>query len=271
MWTGSESALADLPAESACTAISSSAVAELGSLLYACGSETKSVRFRKGTDVVIAGSRSKSLYINHDGWLYGYKILHNGGRQVVKFVLPGELFGLQSLTFATSLYSIATVTPCTLSKVPVALINRMAGRNAKLTRALLHAAVAEAAILGEHLINAGRRSAYGRVGHFLLELFVRLKRGGWTEDMSFDMPLTQELIGDALGLSPVHVNRTLRSLRDDKLIALHGRHVTLRDFAALCGLSDFEGSYLGDQTAAHDRATSAAAGGAQAIALRTAS
>jgi CRP-like cAMP-binding protein len=102
----------------------------------------------------------------------------------------------------------------------------------------------EAAILGERLTNAGRRSAYERVSHLMLELFVRLSAAGLARDMSFRMPLTQELIGDALGLTTIHVNRTLRSLRRDGLISIQGKRVTLLDPERLSLLSDFDRSYL---------------------------
>lgn len=214
-------------------------------LLFACRGTTKTMRFRKCRDVIVAGNVQPFLYVNHDGWLSRYKILHNGCRQIVNFVLPGEIFGLPACAFGNSLYSVATITECSLSTVPIEIVSIAVERNPELSKALLLAAIGEAAILGERLIDTARRSAYGRVSHFLLELFVRLERSGQTDNLSFDMPLTQEVIGDALGLSPVHVNRTLRALRDDKLIALDGKRVTLRDFDALCRLSDFEQSYLG--------------------------
>jgi CRP-like cAMP-binding protein len=229
-------------------------------LLCDCGSATKTIRFRKGRDVIVAGSRPQFLYVNHDGWLLRYKILHDGRRQIVNFVLPGEVFGLQACVFSHSLYSVATITEAVLSTIPIEVIGRMVEHNAGLSKALLCSAVWEAAILGEHLIDTARRTAYGRVSHFLLELFVRLKQGGHTDDTSFAMPLTQEVIGDALGLSPVHVNRTLRALRDDKLIVLDGKRLTLLDFAALCRVSDFEASYLGGNVGPRRRVMSASAG-----------
>lgn len=215
-------------------------------LLFECRGATKTTRFRKCRDVIVAGNVQPFLYVNHDGWLSRYKILHNGCRQIVNFVLPGEIFGLPACAFGNSLYSVATITQCSLSTVPIEVVAVAVEQNPELSKALLLAAIGEAAILGERLIDTARRSAYGRVSHFLLELFVRLERSCQTDNLSFDMPLTQEVIGDALGLSPVHVNRTLRALRDDKLIALDGKRVTLRDFDALCRLSDFEQSYLGD-------------------------
>lgn len=216
-------------------------------LLFECRGATKTMRFHKCRDVIVAGNVQPFLYVNHDGWLSRYKILHNGSRQIVNFVLPGEIFGLPACAFGTSLYSVATITECSLSTVPIEIVTVAVERNPELSKALLLAAIGETAILGERLIDTARRSAYGRVSHFLLELFVRLERSGQTDNRSFDMPLTQEVIGDALGLSPVHVNRTLRALRDDKLIALDGKRVTLREFGALCRLSDFDPSYLGDR------------------------
>jgi CRP-like cAMP-binding protein len=220
-------------------------------LLFECQSAAKTARFRKGRDVIVAGTRPQFLYVNDDGWLSRYKILHNGSRQIVNFVLPGEIFGLQACVFHKSLYSVATITDTTLSAIPAEIVGKVVERNAKLSRTLFWSAVREAAILGEHLIDTARRSAYGRVSHFLLELFVRLRQAGRTDGMSFQMPLTQELIGDALGLSPVHVNRTLRALRGDRLIALDGKRVILLDFAMLCRLSDFEASYLGETIGTH--------------------
>src|SRR5262252_5698077 len=115
-----------------------------------------------------------------------------------------------------------------------------------LGKALLWSATCEAAIVAEHLIDAAQRSAYQRISHLLLELFVRLKGAGLADGMSFDMPLTQELIGDALGLTTVHVNRTIRSLREDGLIKMSNKCVTILDFEAWSQVSNFDNSYLGE-------------------------
>jgi CRP-like cAMP-binding protein len=103
---------------------------------------------------------------------------------------------------------------------------------------------AEAAMYAEHLINVGRRSARERVAHFLLELLVRLQAIGLADERAYRMPLTQELVGDALGLSVPHVNRTLRRLREDDLISLDGQLVVIKDLEALATLADFEKGYL---------------------------
>jgi CRP-like cAMP-binding protein len=201
---------------------------------------------RKNTDVVVAGRHYAMLFVNHDGWLYRYKILRNGDRQIVDFILPGQIFGLQACLFKASLYSTATITDASISSMPLAVIDRAFEGDSDLAKALFWSAVCEAAIVGEHLIDAARRSAYERVAHLLLELFVRLKMTGRVDDMSFSVPLTQELIGDALGLTTVHVNRTLRALRDDGLIETRNRWVRIVDFDALSSVADFDNSYLGE-------------------------
>ena len=230
------------------SALSSLAVRKLicGESNFDHGLQGEIKHIRKNKDIVVAGNHYEALFVNHDGWLFRYKILHNGDRQILDFILPGQIFGLQACLFKASLYSVATITEASLSSIPLDAIDRVFERTPTLAKALFWSALCESAIVSEHLINTGRRSAYERVSHLLLELFVRLKSAGLTDDMSFKMPLTQELIGSALGLTTVHVNRTLRSLREDKLIAIDGMCVTILDFDALSLLSDFDNSYLGE-------------------------
>jgi CRP-like cAMP-binding protein len=129
----------------------------------------------KNKDLVVAGRPCRTFFINHNGWLFRYKILHNGDRQIVDFILPGQIFGLQACFFKASLYSIATATDASVSAIPLEAVDSVFERNLPLAKALFWSAVCEAAIVGEHLIDAARRSACERVSHLMLELFVRLK------------------------------------------------------------------------------------------------
>jgi len=208
------------------------------------GQGVRNISVRKNKDILVSGKHYECVYVNHDGWLSRYKILHNGSRQIIDFVLPGQIFGMQACMFNKSLYSVAAITDSSLSAIPFAMIDAVFDRNPRLAKAMFWSAGYEAAILAEHLIDAARRSAYERISHLLLELFVRLQAAGMTNGMSFEAPLTQEVIGDALGLTTVHVNRTVRALREDKLIAIEGKLVTILDFEALSLISDFENSYL---------------------------
>ena len=125
---------------------------------------------RKNKDVVVAGRHYGTVFVNHDGWLFRYKILHNGDRQIVDFVLPGQIFGLQACLFKASLYSTTAITDASVSSIPLDVIDQVFDRNPELAKALFWSAVCEAAIVGEHLIDTACRSAYERVAHLLLEL-----------------------------------------------------------------------------------------------------
>jgi CRP-like cAMP-binding protein len=214
-------------------------------LIAAAGHSVRTLIARRNTDLLLAGKRYRSIYVNHRGWPLRYKILHSGSRQIIDFILPGQVFGIQACVFNSALYSVATITETVLSEIPFDIVDAIFERSHNLAKALFLSAATESAIVGEHLIDAARRSAYERVAHLLLELFVRLKSTGQVNGMSFEMPLTQELIGDAVGLTTVHVNRTMRALREDKLIAITRQKVTILDFEGLSLLSDFENSYLG--------------------------
>lgn len=224
----------------------------LGHLLE-CVPAVRTVRFARGKHVVIAGDTIRCFYVNHDGWLFRYKILHNGGRQIVDFVLPGEVFALQACLFKASLYSVATVTPTSLSAIPRDMIDGIFAQNSHFSKAIFYCVMREAARNIEHLTDAARRSAYERLGHLLLELYVRLRMAGLVEGASFYMPLTQDLLADALGLTTIHVNRTLRILREDNFLRIENKRITILNFEALSSLCDFEPSYLGEYNCALSR------------------
>jgi CRP-like cAMP-binding protein len=243
---GAESGSVEMPPHATRSTAARLEPLSAGNLLGTGIHGVRTSRVKKGRDVVISGFHSRCIYVNHDGWLVRYKILRNGSRQVVNFILPGEVFGLPACLFQRALYSVSTITEVRLSTVPFDVVDDIFEQRPEVARALFWSTACEAAILGEHLIDAARRSAYQRVSHLLLELFGRLSRGHFTGEMTFAIPLTQELIADALGLSAVHVNRTLRALREDKLIAMNGRSITILDFEALSSLVDFEGAYLSD-------------------------
>lgn len=218
--------------------------------LLECVPAVRTVRVGRGRHVVIAGDTIRCFYLNHNGWLLRYKILHDGSRQIVDFVLPGEVFALQACLFKTSLYSISAITATSLSAIPRDMIDGIFEKNSQFSRAIFWCVIREAARNIEHLTDAARRSAYERLGHLLLELFVRLRMAGLTEGPSFYMPLTQDLLADALGLTTIHVNRTLRILREDNFLRIENRRVTILNFEALSSLCDFDPSYLGEYNCA---------------------
>jgi CRP-like cAMP-binding protein len=144
----------------------------------------------------------------------------------------------------SSLYSTKALTEVAVATVPFSKINALSETHPRLITKIFWWLSCESTIYAEHLVDLGRRSALERVAHFLLELLTRLKAVSLADDQSFKIPLTQELIADALGLSIPHVNRVLRRLREDNLVVVEDQRVTVKDIESLSELADFEPGYL---------------------------
>src|SRR5438094_9137366 len=174
--------------------------------------------FRRGQEIIVEGRTYRTLFIVMQGVAMRYRILRDGRRHVLNLVLPGDIAGVPGCFFESALYSIRTLTDLWASPVPFARIINMFHTHPQLAAKLFWSFSCEAAIYAEHLIAVGRRTALERVGHFLLELLTRLQAVGLADDRSFCLPLTQELIADALGLSIPYVNHVLRTLRSHNLV-----------------------------------------------------
>jgi CRP-like cAMP-binding protein len=198
----------------------------------------------RNRDVIVQGYHYTSVFLLKQGAAIRYKIMHDGRRQIVNFVLPGELIGFPACLFETSLYSVSTLTEAIVAPITFDEIRALFGHSSRLAAAMFWQSARESAMYAEHLVDIGRRSAFERVGHLLLELVCRLRVIGLAEARSFDFPLTQELMADALGLSVVHVNRTFRRLRESGLVDVDGHHFVFKNLEGLAQLVDFESSYL---------------------------
>jgi len=198
----------------------------------------------RNREIISAGRRYDGVFVLIEGAAIRYRVLHDGRRQILNVVLPGDFIGFPATFFETALYSATALTDASISSIPFPDLFALFPAHPRLAATLFCLFSSEAAMYAEHLIDVGRRSARERVGHFLLELLVRLQAIGHADQRSYRLPLTQELIGDALGLSVPHVNRTLRQLREDGLISLDGSRVAINDIEALATQVDFEQSYL---------------------------
>ncbi len=199
---------------------------------------------RRHREIVTEGHRYDSIFVLTEGVAFRYRVLHDGRRQILNFVLPGDFAGFPGCFFETSLYSITALTDVVVAPVTFAALIELFERRPSLATAIFWSFAREAAMFNEHLIGVGRRSALERVAHFLLELLFRLQSVGLAEDNCYRLPLTQELIGDTLGLSVPYVNRTLRQLREDDLVVIKEQQVIINDVAALSALANFERAYL---------------------------
>ncbi len=190
------------------------------------------------------GEVNASAFILAEGWALSYKILPDGDRQIVDFQIPGDFLGLRSILFRTADHNIEAATRIEASEVLTSDILDGFRNAPRLATAILWAASRDEAMVVEHLVNLGRRSAEERMTHMLLELGARLKLIGMGDMTGFDCPLTQYHLADALGLSAVHVNRILRRLREDGLLTFQKGRVVFDDFDRVRELAGFNMAYL---------------------------
>lgn len=183
-------------------------------------------------------------FILQDGWAVSYKSLADGGRQVVDFQIPGDFLGLRSLLLRMSDHSVAAVTSIVACEIDAADLRAALATAPRLGMAMLWAMSRDEAMVVEHLVGIGRRTPVARTAHLFLELQQRLQLARLATATTYPCPLNQYLLGDALGLTAIHLNRTLRRLRERGLMTLKAGHVTIHDVAGLTALAEFESGYL---------------------------
>jgi len=228
-----------------------SCIVRLNSSEEACLSDLQGhpVHFKRGTALAYEGQTAHRAFILHSGWACCYKDLREGGRQIISFPLPGDFLGLGNILLRSSDHSVAALTDVTVSSFSLPSMTRLFERFPRVAAAILWAESRNAAMLIEHLVGVGRRSAIERVAHCLLELRERLLFVGLASETEFECPLTQYDLADALGLSPIHVNRVLRQLRQQDLLTLKSHRAIVHNLVALTKLAGYDGCYL-DQVAA---------------------
>lgn len=200
--------------------------------------------FVAGRDLVHQGQSNQAAYILISGWACSYKLLQNGQRQIVDFQIPGDFLGLRSVLLHISDHSIEPVTDIEVTEVLVTDLLDAFARTPRLATAVLWAASRDEAMVVEHLVDIGRRNAAERMAHFLLELGARLSLVGMGSKAGFACPLTQYLLGDALGLSAVHVNRVLRKLREAGMVTFRDGFVAFDAYDRLAEFAEFDPTYL---------------------------
>ncbi|MGJ3263700.1 MAG: Crp/Fnr family transcriptional regulator [Salinarimonas sp.] len=195
-------------------------------------------------DVVREGERPRGLHLVLDGWAMRYKSLEDGRRQVLSFVLPGDLCEQHVLLLPRADHSLGSITPVTVAEVSATRIAEISGASPRLPTALAWSDLCAQALQREWTVNLGQRTALERMAHLICELFHRLRAVGLTHGLSYELPATQAMLADATGISAVHVNRTLQELRAAELITLRGRHMTIHDIEALETAGLFSPAYL---------------------------
>lgn len=208
---------------------------------------THSFLVQAGKELVHEGQTGHMAYILLSGWVSSYKLLPNGGRQIIGFPLPGDWIGLRSVLLRTADHSFSAFTDAVVSGIEASRMRRIVEETPRLGVAILLATSQDESMVVEHLVNLGRRSAIERTAHFFLELYERLQLIGLADDQRFECPLNQYVLADALGLSAIHVNRVLRQLRERALLTLKDHSVDIHDKHALMDLAGYEPHQRGGQ------------------------
>jgi CRP-like cAMP-binding protein len=179
-----------------------------------------------------------------EGWMARAKDLPTGQRQLAELNLPGDFVDLHGFTLKRLDHDIISITRCRMAFVPHERLQTLTERYPHLTRLYWFNTNLDAAVHREWTLSLGRRTATARMAHLFCELNVRLGLVGLAQDNSFDFPLTQTELSECLGLTSVHVNRTLQELRRAGLIEVQSRRVKILDLKALKAAAEFDESYL---------------------------
>lgn len=200
--------------------------------------------YARGQDIISLGERPDHVHLLLDGWAGRYKLLPEGNRHIVAYLIPGDLCDVHIALLDRMDHSIGALSDCRVAIIPLNAINDILNESGNLSRALLWSMLVDEAILREWLVSIGARSAEKRTAHFICEMLLRCRAVGLAEGDSFRMPLTQQEVADTLGLSAVHMNRTLKQLRRRELVRIDGKSMIVEDLECLMAFADFDPLYL---------------------------
>lgn len=205
-------------------------------------------------DIIADGAHSGHCHVVLSGLACRYKILRDGGRQIMAFLIPGDLCDAEIFILKVMDHGVAAVTRTTTALVPAEAMKTLLRETSSLGEALWWGTMTDLGVLRERIIDEGRRSAYVRIAHLLYEMLVRYRMVELTDGNSFSFPVTQVDLADATGLTPVHANRMLQKLRADGLVEFARGVVTVLDPERLKKAAQFSGAYL-HLDRVHDRAS----------------
>ncbi|MBX3596092.1 MAG: Crp/Fnr family transcriptional regulator [Rhizobiaceae bacterium] len=203
-------------------------------------------------DILREGDKPNGALLIVDGWACRYKYLEDGRRQIVGFSVPGDICDLNVFLLKEMDHSIGSLTEVVVADLSRETLEGLMSGSTRIAHALWWDNLVANAIQREWTINLGQRDAVERMSHLFCELFLRQKSAGRAQGNSCDFPPTQAELGDATGLSTVHVNRTLQQMRSADLITLQNKRLVINDIDALMRQAMFNPSYLHlDRDGAH--------------------
>jgi CRP-like cAMP-binding protein len=199
--------------------------------------------FAARRDIIGVGDKPDHVHLLLKGWACRYQVLPDGGRQITAFLVPGDFCDVHTTIFGAMDHSIAALGPATVAFIARPRMLELTERPS-IARALWWASLVDEAVLRAWIVNLGRRDAFERISHLVCEMHARLDNVGMIAGEEFSLPLTQEELGDALGLTPIHVSRVLKRLREEGLMGFKRRQITILDIGRLREIAGFDPNYL---------------------------
>lgn len=200
--------------------------------------------FRAGANIAVEGEAPRSAFVVTRGIAYRYRLLPDGRRQILNFLIPGDFCDLHAFLIEKMDHSVGAIGPTRIAAIDRDTVIDLIANHPRIGAALWWSAMQEEAMLRERIVAIGRRSARGRLAYLLCELVWRQRAIGMAEDHAIRLPLTQTDLADTLGLTSVHVNRVLQGFRRDQLITLERRRLTLLNVEKLQAMSGLTPNYL---------------------------
>jgi CRP-like cAMP-binding protein len=202
------------------------------------------VSFAAGEELAKMGDRPSESHLLISGFVARVRFVDQGGRQILALHVPGDFTDLQSFLLKQMDHTVTAMSAGQIAAVAHKDLAKLCDAHPRLARILWRSSLVDAAIHREWLLGLGRQNATQRTAHIMLELCFRLAKVGLCKDGQFELPLSQTDLSDMVGLSPVHVNRTLQELRSRNLISWKGRKVAVLDWDELAKVAEFDPTYL---------------------------
>jgi CRP-like cAMP-binding protein len=203
------------------------------------------VKWVEANDYLVRdGDKSARCTVLISGFVYRHKIVTDGARQILSLHMRGDMVDLQNSFLGTADHNVQALTPCEVAFIPSDELKNLAFERRAIGEAMWLDSLVDASIFREWIANVGRRDSRTRVAHVLCEFALRLEAAGLGHHTDWELPMTQEQLADVVGLTSVHVNRTLKTLERDGLITRNRRSVSVANWKALAAAGDFQSHYL---------------------------
>jgi CRP-like cAMP-binding protein len=202
-----------------------------------------------GSYIVREADLARTCCVLLTGFAYRHKIVSDGVRQIVSIQIPGDFVDLHNSFLGIADHNVQMLTMGEVALIPALAVQDIAYSHPAIARAMLLDTLVDGSVFREWIANVGRRDARTRVAHLLCELAVRLQAAGDNMANKYHLPMTQEQLADATGLTSVHVNRMLQGLRREGFISTDKRSVTIENWAGLVRAGDFSTAYLHPESA----------------------